>query len=572
VTSPTTGRSLRRSVAMRVAMLFVACALLPLGGLAWLTLDRTTRELDAQARTRRHREAKAAAMAGLERLDVLERRLRGVAVLGDAVSPANIQELFGDHALDIGVLGDDGRLRAVHGAPAPPALDEQRARHLAQAGSLIVRASRTDAPAEHWMWVAANGPRIKAAVARVDQRAVWHLDDADPRSPMCVLEPRAIIGCTPDVPATLGRDALALPGNADAVLKDVAGDAVLARTWTIPLRHGYLTGPWIVVVFQSQAEARAPLATFVYDFWMVLLFSMLVVTLLSIGRVRRNLQPLDHLVAATNRLAHRQFDTEVTITTGDEFQVLGDAVNHLARELKTQFEQLEAFNFGTLEALARAIDAKSPWTAGHSERVAGLAVLIGREMGLSSERLDDLRRGGLVHDIGKLATPSSVLNQRNPLTAEERRVIEGHPMQGVRILQPIQAYAPLLPLVGQHHERRDGSGYPCGLRGEQIDPLARILAVADTFDAIRSDRPYRAGASLADTVAIIRSLGAQHFDSDVLRAFESLVASEALETGRTVGRLSSEHVAEMEESSNAPSSGCPGFDQGRRSRLSGEDV
>jgi putative nucleotidyltransferase with HDIG domain len=532
VTPPTTPpRALRRSVTMRVAMLFVACALFPLGGLAWLTLDRTTRELDAQARSRLHREAKAAAMAVLQRLDVFDRRLRGVAVLGDAVTPANIQDLFGDQALDIGVLGDDGLLRAIRGAPMAPALDQERARHLAQAGSLIVRTSRADGAPEHWMWVAAAGPRIQAAVARLDQSAVWGLADSDTRpssSPMCVLESNALIGCTPDVPVTLARRALKLSGNADATLTDDAGDAVLARTWTIPLRHGYLTGPWTVVMFQPQAEARAPLANFAYDFWMVVVFSGLAVTLLSIGRVRRSLQPLDHLVAATDRLARRQFETKVKIATGDEFEVLGDAVNRLARELKTQFEQLEAFNFGTLEALARAIDAKSPWTAGHSERVAELAVLIGREMGLTDERLHDLRRGGLVHDIGKLATPSSVLNQRNPLTAEERRVIEEHPMQGVRILEPIEAYAPLLPMVGEHHERWDGSGYPRGLRAEEIDPLARILAVADTFDAIRSDRPYRAGASLADTVAIIRS-GAHHFDPDVLRAFESLVASSGLE-------------------------------------------
>jgi putative nucleotidyltransferase with HDIG domain len=381
------------------------------------------------------------------------------------------------------------------------------------------------------MWVSAAGPRLQAAVGLLDQSAIWGLDD-DTRlssSAMCVLELRAILGCTPDVSPALARQALDLSANADAMLRDDAGEAILARTWTMPLRHGYLTGPWTVVMFQARADARAPIASFAYDFWMVLAFSALAVTLLSIGRVRRNLRPLDDLVAATDRLARREFDTTVSIATGDEFEVLGDAVNHLARELKTRFEQLEAFNFGTLEALARAIDAKSPWTAGHSERVAALAVLIGRQMGLSVKRLDDLRRGGLVHDIGKLATPSSVLNQRNPLTPDERRLIEEHPMKGVSILEPIQAYAPLLPMVGEHHERWDGSGYPRGLRGEEIDPLARILALADTFDAIRSDRPYRAGATFLDTVATIRGLGVQHFAPEVVRAFESLVAAGILE-------------------------------------------
>ena len=513
-------------------MLFVACALVPLAGLAGLTFDRTTRELDAQARTRLHRDAKVTAMAGLERIDLFDRRLRGIAVLGEAATPANVQDLFGDHALHIGVLGDDGHLRVLRGTPAPPALDEAQAHHLAQAGSLIVRTTTPGGSLQHWMWVSAAGSRLQAAVGLIDQSAVWGLDDGDTRlssSAMCALELHAILGCTPDVSPTLANQALSLSGNADVMLRDDAGEPVLARTWTMPLRHAYLTAPWTVVMFQARSDARAPIARFAYDFWMVLAFSALAVTLLSIGRVRRNLRPLDDLIAATDRLARRELDTTVSIATGDEFEVLGDAVNHLARELKTRFEQLEAFNFGTLEALARAIDAKSPWTAGHSERVAALAVLIGRQMKLSAERLDDLRRGGLVHDIGKLATPSSVLNQRNPLTPDERRLIEEHPMKGVSILEPIQAYAPLLPMVGQHHERWNGSGYPRALRGEAIDPLARILALADTFDAIRSDRPYRAGASFLDTVATIRSLGGQHFAPEVLRAFESLVAAGVLE-------------------------------------------
>ena len=177
MTPPKTPRALRRSVTMRVAMLFVACTLPPLGGLAWLTFDRTTRELDAQARARLHHDAKAAAMAGIERLDLFDRRLRGVAVLGDAVTPANIQDLFGDHALDIGILNDDGSIRAVRGAPNPPSLDEQRARHLAQAGSLIVRTSRPGAPLQHWMWVA----RVLKRSDKYKRRRTCHA--ARPRTP-----------------------------------------------------------------------------------------------------------------------------------------------------------------------------------------------------------------------------------------------------------------------------------------------------------------------------------------------------------------------------------------------------
>ena len=129
-----------------------------------------------------------------------------------------------------------------------------------------------------------------------------------------------------------------------------------------------------------------------------------------------------------------------------------------------------------------------------------VAVALGQIMGFSDEQITDLHRGGLVHDIGKLATPSAILNKPGPPPPTNGGSWKSTAARGASILQPITAYARLLPIVSQHHERWDGTGYPCGLKGEEIDLAARVMAVADTFDAITSARPYRAGLPQQDAI------------------------------------------------------------------------
>jgi putative nucleotidyltransferase with HDIG domain len=180
---------------------------------------------------------------------------------------------------------------------------------------------------------------------------------------------------------------------------------------------------------------------------------------------------------------------------------------------------LDRLNVGTLNALARTVDAKSPWTAGHSQRVTAMAVEIGRAMGLNAKALDDLARGGLLHDIGKIAVPTALLNKEGPLTPEEFAVMKEHPRTGARILEPIPEYGHLIPIVLQHHEWFDGNGYPFGLAGEAIDEGARVLAVADVYDALTSKRPYREALSHEHAVSIIARNNGTQFDPRVVRAF-----------------------------------------------------
>lgn len=182
-------------------------------------------------------------------------------------------------------------------------------------------------------------------------------------------------------------------------------------------------------------------------------------------------------------------------------------------------EELNNLNWGTLTALARAIDAKSPWTAGHSERVTKLAVEIGQAMGLSQEEIDNLHRGGLLHDIGKLGIPPEILDKPGHLTSAEQEFMHKHVRVGVRILEPIAAYAEVIPILRHHHERFDGSGYPDGLSGEDISLGGRIYAVADDHDALNSDRPYRKAMGRKRTVEFIKRGAGSRYDPKVVEAF-----------------------------------------------------
>jgi putative nucleotidyltransferase with HDIG domain len=185
--------------------------------------------------------------------------------------------------------------------------------------------------------------------------------------------------------------------------------------------------------------------------------------------------------------------------------------------------KLADLNLGTLTALARTVDAKSPWTAGHSERVTEVAMKIGHVMNFPQERLNLLNRGALLHDIGKIGIPAKILDKPARLTDEEFSIIKKHPTKGFRIIEPIAAYKDVLPIILQHHERIDGNGYPQGLEGHEISKEAKIVAVADAFDAIVSDRPYRKGLSKAQAMEIMREEAGQQFDPSALEAFIEVI-------------------------------------------------
>ncbi len=182
-------------------------------------------------------------------------------------------------------------------------------------------------------------------------------------------------------------------------------------------------------------------------------------------------------------------------------------------------EDLSKLNWGTLRALARAIDAKSPWTAGHSERGAQIALQIGKKLGLSKDEMDTLNRGALLHDIGKIGIGPEILDKEGKLTKKEIQLMNEHARLGATILSPIAAYAEVIPMVLQHHENFDGTGYPDGLAGENISRGARILAVADRFESLTADRPYRKALDQKIAVEYIKEREGSELDPEIVQAF-----------------------------------------------------
>jgi putative nucleotidyltransferase with HDIG domain len=209
---------------------------------------------------------------------------------------------------------------------------------------------------------------------------------------------------------------------------------------------------------------------------------------------------------------------------------LEDMVVERTEQLQTALRQIEGSYADTLQALGAAIDLRDSETAGHSERVCGYSLAIARPMGWSDKLLGSLTRGAYLHDIGKLGVPDSILLKPGPLTPDERALMQQHVQIGFELVRVIPFLADAAEIILTHHERHDGSGYPRGLKAEEILLGARIFAVADSFDAITSDRPYRRASPFAAGRDTIRREAGRLFDPEVVAVFLSI----PLETWSTI--------------------------------------
>jgi putative nucleotidyltransferase with HDIG domain len=201
-----------------------------------------------------------------------------------------------------------------------------------------------------------------------------------------------------------------------------------------------------------------------------------------------------------------------------ELDALTRAFNQLMRGLSAAEAESRAAYLGAIRALAAALDARDPYTAGHSERVSAVSMLMGRHLQFSEAELDVLRFGALLHDIGKIGVSDEVLRKPGPLTPEEFEQIKRHPGLGARILRQVPFLEPHLPIVELHHERPDGRGYPFGLHGDEIPWAARIVHVADAWDAMTSARAYRPARARADALAELRRHAGTQFDTACVEA------------------------------------------------------
>lgn len=229
---------------------------------------------------------------------------------------------------------------------------------------------------------------------------------------------------------------------------------------------------------------------------------------------------------AVQRFKLRRSLTEARLTVQqqrDQLETLNrsllDKVHEQTAHVRVAYEQ-------TLEALVAALDVRERAASGHSWRVAAYALHLAVELGIEEERLPDLFRGAVLHDIGKIGIPDTVLLKPGLLDDRERAIIETHVAIGVELLSRVEHLAGALTIPKYHHEKFDGTGYAEGLRGEAIPLEARVFAVADVYDALRSNRPYKAAMDHADAAAIIDRESASHFDPQVVRAFRAITEVE----------------------------------------------
>ena len=202
----------------------------------------------------------------------------------------------------------------------------------------------------------------------------------------------------------------------------------------------------------------------------------------------------------------------------EAIRMLSDQVG-VALQNMCIYREKEELLFELLTALTRAIDAKSKWTSGHSERVAEYALLLGKSINLSDKDLESIKMSSLVHDIGKIATPETILDKPGKLTDEEFTVIKKHPEEGARIIGGIKSYGKIVPGILYHHEHWDGSGYPESLMEKSIPLISRIITIADVFDAISADRPYRKGMSYDEAYKFMLEMSGRLFDPELLEKF-----------------------------------------------------
>lgn len=698
---------LRSKVARRIFILFILCALLPIAALALISFGQVTNQLNTQSQRRLHQASKAVGISIFERLQFLDAEMEIVAsrlALGTGGPIMTVPAGFGkdlQHRFKgVARITDGGRYTAVLGRVRnPPEFSSAEKQILNDGHTLVATQHPPGMPPRIFMGrlLDPQQPTKGLLVGEINPMYLWGISDYQntlpPMTELCVLDhSNTLIFCS--LPGTVSfpkrvADEMARGASGRFEWRH-EGTEYLAGYWSIPLKFSFRVPKWTVVLSESKTDVLAPMANFRRIFPLVVLMSLWVVLLLSTSQIRRNLVPLEKLREGTRRIAMRDFESRVTVTSGDEFEELAGSFNAMASRLGRQFyalatiaeidrailsaletetivdtvltrmrdvfpcdrigvtlvdpdssdrartyiandnpkseawveatqltaaeiqelrdnpeslitnadecgphylaplarrgsksfwvlpiflkeklsgiitlgyadppehshedlaqarqlvdqvavalsnarliEELDQLNWGTLIALARAIDAKSSWTAGHSERVTELALKIGRVMGLPSKELDILHRGGLLHDIGKIGIPAAVLDKPGKLTDEEFLLMREHPRKGARILEPIAAYAEVVPIVLQHHEWLDGNGYPDGLAGEDISLGGRIFAVADVFDALSSNRPYRVGLDRAEAVERIKQGTGRQFDPKVVEAFLEVMAQEDKES------------------------------------------
>ena len=281
-----------------------------------------------------------------------------------------------------------------------------------------------------------------------------------------------------------------------------------------------------VIAIQDEAAALLSVSEMRWQTLWISLGAALVTILIGVFFAEKLTNPVRELAGGAHRIASGDFSQRIEVTSrtelgdlGNSFNLMTDQVERFISDLQKSAEENRQLFIGTVKGLAAAIDGKDPYTRGHSERVSRFSVAIAQRMELPDDEIEKIRISALLHDVGKIGIDDNILKKPAALTDEEYEVMKKHPQKGYKIMSQIPAMKEFLPGMYMHHEMVNGQGYPQGLKGDEIPLMGKIVAVADTFDAMTTDRPYQKAMKFEDALTRIEGFVGTRYDPGVVAAF-----------------------------------------------------
>jgi HD-GYP domain-containing protein (c-di-GMP phosphodiesterase class II) len=294
-----------------------------------------------------------------------------------------------------------------------------------------------------------------------------------------------------------------------------------------------------VIAIQDERAALVSVADMRRQTFIISLVAATFALLIGFFFAKKLTQPVQELAAGAYRIASGDFSRRISVRSrtelgelGDSFNLMTDQVESFIGDLQRAADENRQLFLGTVKGLAAAIDGKDPYTRGHSERVARFSVAIAQGLDLPDDEIEKIRISALLHDVGKIGIDDNILKKPAALTDEEFELMKQHPQKGFKIMSQIPAMREFLPGMYMHHEMINGHGYPQGLKGDEIPMQARIVSVADTFDAMTTDRPYQRAMKFEDALARIKSFVGTRYDERVVASLMAACDSGQITPGR----------------------------------------
>ena len=308
-----------------------------------------------------------------------------------------------------------------------------------------------------------------------------------------------------------------------SVLRDGRKVEMLGSYASSELDKSYRLG---VIAIQDESAALASVGDMRRQITLISVVAGLLTLAIGFFFAKMLTQPVQELAIGAHRIASGDFSQRIVVTSRTELGELGDSFNQMTDQVESYIKDLQSsaaenreLFLGTVKGLAAAIDGKDPYTRGHSERVSRLSVAIAQRMGIPDDECEKIRISALLHDVGKIAIDDAILKKPGALTDDEYTIMKEHPQKGYKIMSQIAAMKEFLPGMYMHHEMVNGQGYPQGLKGDEIPVMGKIVAVADTFDAMTTDRPYQLAMKFEDAIERIQAFVGTRYDPAVVAAF-----------------------------------------------------